>query len=93
MRRIFGSNRKEIVKGCRKLHYEGLHKLCSSPNLINLTNYNDAVKENEIGRACSPQGAKRNACKVFVGKPENNGLLERPRSRREDNNMKLREIW
>jgi hypothetical protein len=38
-----------------------------------------------MGGACSTQGAKRNACRIFVGKPEGNRPLGRPRRRWEDN--------
>jgi hypothetical protein len=31
------------------------------------------VKENETGRACSTNGAKRNAYRILVGKPEGKG--------------------
>jgi hypothetical protein len=54
---------------------------------------NDQVKENEMGRACSANGAKRNAYRIFVGKPEGKGPLGRPRHRWVDNiKMGLREI-
>jgi hypothetical protein len=42
------------------------------------------VKEDEIGRACSTHGAKRNAYRVLVGRPEGKGPLGRPGW--EDNN-------
>jgi hypothetical protein len=34
LRRIFGSKRKEIVGGWRRLHNEELHKLYASPDII-----------------------------------------------------------
>jgi hypothetical protein len=51
------------------------------------------VKENEMGRACSTHGEKRNAYRVLVGKSEGNRLLGRPRLGWEDNiKMDLKEI-
>jgi hypothetical protein len=55
--------------------------------------YNDQIKKDEMGRACSTNGAKRNAYRVLVGKPEGKRPLERPRRRWVDNiKMDLREI-
>jgi hypothetical protein len=51
-------------------------------------NQNDQVKEEEMGRACSTHGEKRNACRVFMGKPEGKRPLERSR-RRWENNIKI----
>jgi hypothetical protein len=34
LRRVFGSERKEIIGGWRKLHDEELHNLYSSPNML-----------------------------------------------------------
>jgi hypothetical protein len=57
-------------------------------------NYNDHVKKDEIGRACSTKGAKRNVVyRILVGKPEGKRLLGRPTRKCEDNiKMHLREI-
>jgi hypothetical protein len=54
----------------RKLHNEELHNLYSSPNII------IQVKEDEMGRACSTNGEKRNAYTILVGKPEGKNHLE-----------------
>jgi hypothetical protein len=43
------------------------------------------VKKDEIGRACSTNVEKRNACRILVGDPERKRLLGRPRRRRVDN--------
>jgi hypothetical protein len=52
-----------------------------------------AVKEDEIDRACSTNGAKRNAYRILVGKPEGKRPLGRPRRRWVDNfKMDLGEI-
>jgi hypothetical protein len=45
--RISGPKRDEATKGWTKLHNDEVHNLCSSPN------YNDEVKEDEMGRASS----------------------------------------
>jgi hypothetical protein len=39
------------------------------------------VKEDEMGRACSTNGEKRNAYRILVGKPEGKRPLGRPRRR------------
>jgi hypothetical protein len=44
-------------------------------------NYNDQIKEEEMGRACSTNGEKMNAYRVLVGKREGKRLLGRPRRR------------
>jgi hypothetical protein len=38
-----------------------------------------------MGRACSTNGEKRNAYRIFVGKPEGKLSLGKPRSRWVDN--------
>jgi hypothetical protein len=84
---IFGPKRDEVSEGCRKLHEELNNVLFSKYNL------NDKVKEDEIGRGCNTNGAKRNAYKILVGKPEGKRPLGRPRCRWVDNiKMDLREI-
>jgi hypothetical protein len=51
------------------------------------------VKEEEMGRACSTNGEKRNAYTILVGKPEGKRPLGRPRRRRVDNiKMDIREV-
>jgi hypothetical protein len=46
-----------------------------------------------MGRTCSTHGAKRNAYRILVGKPEGKRPLGRPRRGWEDNiKMDLREI-
>jgi hypothetical protein len=51
------------------------------------------VKEDEMGRASSTNGEKRNAYRILMGKPERKRPLVRPRRRRMENiKMDLREI-
>jgi hypothetical protein len=51
------------------------------------------VKEDEMGRACGTNGEKRNAYRIFVGKPEGKRPLGRLTRRWVDNiKMDLREI-
>jgi hypothetical protein len=51
------------------------------------------VKEDEMGRACSTNGEKRNAYRILVENPEGKRPLGRPRRRWVDNiKMDLREI-
>jgi hypothetical protein len=48
-------------------------------------NYNYKVKDDEMGRSCSTNGVKRNACRIFVGKAEGKRQKGRPRREWEDN--------
>jgi hypothetical protein len=34
LRRIFGPKRKEVARGCRRLHNKELHYISASPNVI-----------------------------------------------------------
>jgi hypothetical protein len=53
----------------------------------------DQIKEGKMGGACSAHGEMRNACKVFVGRPEGKRPLKRPRFRWKDYiRMDLREV-
>jgi len=36
LRRIFGTKREGMAGGWRRLHNEGLHNLCPSPNIIRM---------------------------------------------------------
>jgi hypothetical protein len=78
-RRIFGPKRDEMTGGWRKLHNEEFHNFYSSPSIIRM------IKEDEMGRACSTIGAKRNAHRILVGKPEGKRPLGRTRHRHVDN--------
>jgi hypothetical protein len=43
------------------------------------------LKKDEVGGACTTKGVKRNAHRIFVGKPERKKPLVTPRRRRVDN--------
>jgi hypothetical protein len=65
LRRIFGPQRDEVmIGGWRKLHNEELHNLYSSPSRM--------IKSRRMGWAwhVARMGAKRNAYRILVGKPE-----------------------
>jgi hypothetical protein len=38
------------------------------------------IKEDEMGRACSTNGRKRNVCRILVGKPEEKRPLGKTRT-------------
>jgi hypothetical protein len=81
LKRIFGPKRGEVTGDWRKLHNEELHKLYSSPNInkmIESRSMRSAGHEARIGE-------KRNAYRIFVGKPEGKRQLGRPRRKRMDN--------
>jgi hypothetical protein len=76
-----------VTGGWRKLHDEGLHNFYSSPSIIRM------IDQDEMGRACSTNGANRNAYGILVGKLKGKIPLVRPRSRWVNNiKMDLREI-
>jgi hypothetical protein len=58
---IFGLKRKEVGGGCRKLHTEEL-------TISARYNWNDHLKDDEMGRACRTNGDKRNIYRILVGK-------------------------
>jgi hypothetical protein len=86
LRKIFGPKRDEVIGGRRKVHDEELQNLNSSQSIFRM------IKD-EMGRACSTNGEKRNAYRILVGKPEGKRPFGRPRRRWVDNiKMDLREI-
>jgi hypothetical protein len=82
LRRIFGPKRDEVTRGWRKLHYEELHSLHSSPSIIRM------IKSRRMRWAghVAPIGEKRNAYRILVGKPEGKRPLGRHRRRWLNNN-------
>jgi hypothetical protein len=73
----------------RKLHNEELHKLYSSPSIIRIIKSRRMRWAGHVAR----MGAKRNAYRLLVGKPERKKPLGIPRRRWIDNiKMGLLEI-
>jgi hypothetical protein len=89
LRRISGPKRDEVTGDWRKLHNEELQKLYSSPNIIRMMKSRRMRWAGHVAR----MGAKMNANRISVGKPEGKRPLERPRRRWADNiKIDLREI-
>jgi hypothetical protein len=77
-----------VTGGWRKLHNEELHNLYCSPSVIRMIKSRRMRWVGHVAR----MGAKRNAYRILVGKPEGKRPLGRPRRRWEDNfKMNLRE--
>jgi hypothetical protein len=88
LRRIFEPKRDEMKGGLRKLHNEELHNWYSSPGIITMIKSRRMRWAWHVARL-----EKRNAYRIFVGKPEGKKPLGRPRRRWADNSkMDLREI-
>jgi hypothetical protein len=64
--RIFGTKRDEVTGEWRKLHNEELRDLYSSPSIIRIIKLRRMRWEGHVAR----MGAKRNAYRLLVGKPE-----------------------
>jgi hypothetical protein len=75
LRRIFGPKRDEVTGDWRKLHNEELHNLYFLPNRM--------IKSMSMRWAehVARMGAKMNAYRILVGKPEGKRPLGRPRRR------------
>jgi hypothetical protein len=66
LRRIFGPKRDEMTGGWRKLHYEELHNLYSSPSIIRMIKSKRMRWAGPLAR----MGERRTAYSILVGKPE-----------------------
>jgi hypothetical protein len=78
-----------VVGGWSILHEDELYKLYASPNTIRVIR---SRRMRWVGHVAS-MGEMRYAYNIFIGKPEGNKPLKRPRCRWEDNiGMDLREI-
>jgi hypothetical protein len=81
LRRIFGLKRDEVTGEWRKLHNEELRDLYSSPSITRIIKSRRMRWADHVAR----MGAKRNAYRLLLGKPEGKRPLGRPRSRWVDN--------
>jgi hypothetical protein len=81
LRRIFGPKRDEVTGEWRKLHNEELRDLYSSPSIIRIIKSRRMRWAGHVAR----MGEKRNAYRLFLGKPEGKRPLGRPRRRWVDN--------
>jgi hypothetical protein len=89
LRRIFGTKRDEVTGDWRKLHNEELHNLYSSPDIIRMMK----ARSMRWAEHVAQMGARGNANRISVRKPEGKRPLGRPRCRLVDNiKMYLREI-
>jgi hypothetical protein len=78
-----------LYQGWRKLYNEELHNLHSSRSIIRMIKSRRMRWAGHVAR----MGAKRNAYRILVGKPEGRRPLGRPRRRLVDNiKMNLRDI-
>jgi hypothetical protein len=69
--RMFGTKRDEIIRSRWKLYNEVLHNVCCFPNFYN---YNDQIKEDEIGRHVSRLRGKTNEHRILVGWPKRKAI-------------------
>jgi hypothetical protein len=81
LRKTFGPKRDEVTGDWRKLHYEELHNLYSSPNIIRMITLRRMTWAGYIAR----MGGTRNGYTILVGKPEGKRPSGRPRRRWVDN--------
>jgi hypothetical protein len=75
LRRIFGPKRDEATGCWRKLHNEELHNFYSSPIRVIQS------RRMKLAGHVARMGAKRNAYRILVRKPEGKRPLGRPRPR------------
>jgi hypothetical protein len=64
LRRIAAPKRDKVITGWRKPHNYFYFFVKYNYE------YNDEVKENEMGKECNTHGEKRNVYRISVGKPE-----------------------
>jgi hypothetical protein len=84
LRKIFEPKRDEMTGEWRKLHNEELCDLYSSPSIIRIIKSRRMRWAGHVARI----GEKRNAYRLFEGKPEGKRPLGRPR-RRWVNNIRM----
>jgi hypothetical protein len=92
LRRIFGLKRDELTSEWRKIHYEELNDLYSSPCVVRVIKSRRMRWVGHVARMVDKRGAYRS----LVGEPEGKRQLGRSRRRWEDNiKMDLQEggMW
>jgi hypothetical protein len=77
LRRIFGRKMEEMTRGWRILHNEELHDLYASPDIIRVIKSRKMAWAGKVAR----MRRLRIAYIIFVGKPEKEKPLGRPRLR------------
>jgi hypothetical protein len=75
LRKIFGPKRDEVTGEWRRLHYEELNDLYSSPNIIRVINSRRMRWAGHVAH----MGERRGAYNLLVWKPEGRRLLGRHR--------------
>ena len=75
LRRIFGPRRDEVTGEWRRLHYEELNDLYTSPNIVRVIKSRIMRWAGYVAR----MGEERGVYRVLVGKPEGKRPLGRPR--------------
>jgi hypothetical protein len=65
LRRVFGPKREEVAGGWRKLHYEELHNLYASPNIIREIKSRIMRWARHVARMVE----MRNSYKILVAEP------------------------
>jgi hypothetical protein len=88
LRRIFGPKRDEIMGDWRTLCSEEHHNLYSGPNIIRMVK----SKRMQCAGHLACMGAKRNAYRILMGKPERKRPVAISRCGWEDN-IKILEKW
>jgi hypothetical protein len=78
---VVGPKKGEVTGEWRRLHNEGLHDFCSSPNIVKVFKSKGMGWAGQV--ACT--GDTRDAYSVLVGIPEREGPLRRPMLGWDDN--------
>ena len=89
LRSIFGPRRDEVTGDWRRLHNEEINVLYRSPNIVRVIKSRRMRWAGHVAR----MGEERGVYRVFVGKPEGERPLGRPRRRWVDNiRMDMQEV-
>jgi len=89
LRRIFGLRKYEVTGEWRRLHYEEINDLCSSPNIVRV------IKSRRMRWAwhVARMGEEKVVYRVLVGKLEDRRPMRRPSLRWVDNiRMDVQEV-